>query len=134
MVYVALTVASLSAVIMCCVWFFKHRLDKNRYGTVSTDAEHVELNSRDAQSDEEEEIDLTDSGSKTAVPAEEYKDAFTLEDPGSSSESDDNDEGDSDERGLQDGEQVARRAESRRGRARCRRSDGRPRREPPGGH
>jgi len=99
MVYIALTVASLSAVIMCCVWFFKHRLDKNRYGTVSTDGEHVELNSRDTQSDGEEEIDLTDSGSKTAVPVDEYKDAFTLEDPGSSSESDGNDEGDSDERG-----------------------------------
>ena len=49
--------------------------------------------------DEEEEIDLTDSGSKTALPVDEYKDAFTLEDPGSSSESDGNDEGDSDERG-----------------------------------
>jgi len=92
MVYVALTVASLSAVIMCCVWFFKHRLVRNRYGSVSTTTpEHIELNSTHLNSDEEEDIPLTDSESKTTVLVKEYKDAFTLDDP-SSSESDVGDE------------------------------------------
>ena len=38
MVYVALTVATLSAVIMCCVWFIKQRIN-NDYGTVREDDE-----------------------------------------------------------------------------------------------
>lgn len=35
MVYVALTVATLSAVIMCCTWFIKQRFIKNGYGTLN---------------------------------------------------------------------------------------------------
>tara|TARA_B110000977_G_scaffold195274_1_gene273431 strand:- start:1137 stop:1496 length:360 start_codon:yes stop_codon:yes gene_type:complete len=47
MVYVALTVATLSAVIMCCTWFIKQRFNKNGYGTLDVTAD-----------DEEEDIPL----------------------------------------------------------------------------
>tara|TARA_B100000780_G_scaffold247694_1_gene192738 strand:- start:131 stop:502 length:372 start_codon:yes stop_codon:yes gene_type:complete len=44
MVYVALTVATLSAIIMCCVWFLKQRVN-TRYGSLDTHRpeEQVEL-------------------------------------------------------------------------------------------
>lgn len=61
MVYVALTVATLSAVIMCCVWFVKQRLSTARqYGTVSSGEEQVELNTTVTResSGSEEEISL----------------------------------------------------------------------------
>ena len=72
MVYVALTVATFSAVTMCCVWFFKQRwLKKTTYGTVNHEEQDIELTADD---DSEEEI-----------PLDDYKDvqnppAFTLDD------------------------------------------------------
>jgi len=60
MVYVALTVATCSAVIMCCTWFITHNSDVLRwwkgehYGVVSEE-ENVELQTVD-ESDEEETI------------------------------------------------------------------------------
>ena len=75
MVYVALTVATLSAVIMCCVWFIKQRIN-NDYGTVrEDDEEEVELNRRSPSP----EADTFDE----KLPEEEQppnSDAFTLED------------------------------------------------------
>ena len=74
MVYVALTVATLSAVIMCCVWFIKQRIN-NDYGTVREDEEEeIELNRRspspepNAFSDQKIEEDQSPNS-----------DAFTLE-------------------------------------------------------
>jgi len=78
MVYVALTVATLSAVIMCCVWFIKQRIN-NDYGTVrEDDEEEVELNRR-SPSPETATFD-------EKIPEEDQppnSDAFTLEDSGS---------------------------------------------------
>lgn len=76
MVYVALTVATLSAVIMCCVWFIKQRIN-NDYGTVREDEEEeIELNRR---SPSPEQNAFSDQKSEE-VPNSE---AFTLEDSGS---------------------------------------------------
>ena len=80
MVYVALTVATLSAVVMCCVWFVKQRFIRiNQYGTVSSGEEHVELNTTTAResSGSEEEISLEP---ETPIVYEEStsKDAFTI--------------------------------------------------------
>ena len=91
MVYVALTVATFSAVTMCCVWFFKQRwLKTTTYGTVNDAEEDIELT---AEHDSEEEI-----------PLDEYKDdpqtldskIFTLEDSGSEDEEREEDHLDSD--------------------------------------
>jgi len=76
MVYVALTVATLSAVIMCCVWFIKQRIN-NDYGTVREDEEEeIELNRRSPSPEpnafSEQKIE------EVASPG-----AFTLEDSGS---------------------------------------------------
>ena len=60
MVYVALTVATCSAVIMCCTWFITHNSDVLRwwkgdhYGVVNEE-ENVELQKVE-ESDEEETI------------------------------------------------------------------------------
>jgi hypothetical protein len=92
MVYVALTVATLSAVIMCCVWFVKQRFIRvNQYGTVSTSGEeHVELNrsvSRES-SGSEEEISLEPPTEQKSPP----KDAFTMSDSDSNLDSDSDNE------------------------------------------
>jgi hypothetical protein len=107
MVYVALTVATLSAVIMCCVWFVKHRLNnkKNKYGSVSTGEEQIELKqadqldsgSEEENSGSEEEIDLDEdiSGESAAVgDSGILPDAFTLE---ASDSSDDEERKESDD-------------------------------------
>ena len=76
MVYVALTVATLSAVIMCCVWFIKQRIN-NDYGTVREDEEEeIELNRR---SPSPEPNAFSDQKSEEVASP----DAFTLEDSGS---------------------------------------------------
>jgi len=77
MVYVALTVATLSAVIMCCVWFIKQRIN-NDYGTVREDEEEeIELNRR---SPSPEQNAFSDQKSEEVGTNSE---AFTLEDSGS---------------------------------------------------
>jgi len=72
MVYVALTVATFSAVTMCCVWFFKQRwLKTTTYNTVN----------------EEEAIELTgepDSSSEEEIPLDDYKDDPQTVEPDSS--------------------------------------------------
>ena len=85
MVYVALTIATFSAVTMCCVWFFKQRwLKTTTYGTVNNEEEDIELTGeRDSSSEEE-------------IPLDDYKDdpqtdeldskVFTLDDSGSEQE------------------------------------------------
>tara|TARA_B110001450_G_scaffold256055_1_gene285281 strand:- start:2892 stop:3293 length:402 start_codon:yes stop_codon:yes gene_type:complete len=90
MVYVALTVATLSAVIMCCVWFVKHRLNSNvtnRYGSLSSNAEEqIELKQSDqldSGSEEEIPLDVSIEESNSRLPT---VDAFTLEASESESE------------------------------------------------
>lgn len=102
MVYVALTVATFSAITMCCVWFFKQRwLKTTRYGTVHEEDEDIELTANHESS--EEDIPLHDEGYKdepidegSVEPMDEDSDkdspppvdasAFTLEGSSSSSE------------------------------------------------
>lgn len=80
MVYVALTVATLSAVIMCCVWFIKQRIN-NDYGTVREDEEEeIELNRR---SPSPEQNTFPDQKIEDQNIAEPSSDAFTLDDSGS---------------------------------------------------
>ena len=90
MVYVALTVATFSAVMMCCTWFFKQRwLDKRDYNTLDRE-EHIELTSQTLDEDEEEEISLNaeEARSETSMcgsgdPSDEEEpgiDSFTFDD------------------------------------------------------
>lgn len=96
MVYVAITVATMSAVIMCCTWFITHNTalqrwwhGKAQYGNIDgEEEEEIEL------IEEKNEIEPKDSGaSYTDEVTEEVsgasKDAsvFTLEDGGSSDSS-----------------------------------------------
>lgn len=78
MVYVALTVATFSALTIFCVWFFKNRLSKRplRYNTLDAE-EELELAARSG-SDDEIDIPLDAPATKES--------AFTLND---SSEEDD---------------------------------------------
>lgn len=84
MVYVALTVATISAVIMCCTWFITHNSEVLRwwkgdnYGIVS-DGENVELRTVEEESDEETVFDVNDGKFK-----DQEDGAFTLD--GSSEE------------------------------------------------
>ncbi len=92
LVYVALTVATFSAVMMCCTWFFKeHWAKSTKYSTLSAD-EQVELTSH--VSDSEEDIDLGSLSvpvlsSKASVDEQSVPEpdpsVFSLEDPGDDS-------------------------------------------------
>ena len=83
MVYVALTVATISAVIMCCTWFIKQRFNKNGYGTLDVTAD---------DDDDEEDIPLV-TGKQVELSEKETdddddddnppSDAFTMEDSSS---------------------------------------------------
>lgn len=110
MVYVAITVATLSAVIMCCTWFITHnktikqwRGSKNQYGVVDDEEENIELN---GENPFEEEIykdakDAVDSQlSELSHPtldgsSKVDKEAFTFDD----SDGESGDSGDSGESG-----------------------------------
>lgn len=84
MVYVAITVATMSAVIMCCTWFITHNTALQRWLGSTTQYNGV---------DEEEEIELIEEpGEPHGKDEESYTDdnAFTLE--GSSSDSDNSNE------------------------------------------
>ena len=79
MVYVAITVATVSAVIMCCTYFVTHHpfvrtwcLKESRYNTVD-------------DSDEEVEIQLTAATDEPSSPKESKSSAFTLGDSGEES-------------------------------------------------
>jgi hypothetical protein len=66
MVYVALTVATFSALIMCCTWFFKEYLSRPRQYTSIGREEHIELTvgGKDQDSGEEEiSLSLSDEES-----------------------------------------------------------------------
>ena len=94
MVYVALTVATCSAVIMCCTWFMTHNIEILRwwngdsYGIVNEE-EHVELQTVEELDEEETIFEATkhDEG------------AFTLDE---SSDENDNGEEDGEEDVLYD--------------------------------
>ena len=81
MVYVALTVATISAVIMCCTWFITHNSEVLRwwkgdnYGIVS-DGENVELRTVEEESDEETIFDVNEGKFKD-TPVDPK--AFTLD-------------------------------------------------------
>ena len=79
MVYVALTVATLSAVIMCCTWFIKQRFNKNGYGTLDGTADSDE---EDIPLVTEKQVELSEkeTGDGDDDPPSE---AFTMEDSSS---------------------------------------------------
>ena len=112
MVYVAITVATLSAVIMCCTWFITHnktirqwRGRKNKYGVVD-DEENIELNAElngenpfeeEIYKDAKEAIDSQISELSNPTLDDESKvdkEAFTFDD----SDGDSRDSGDEDSR------------------------------------
>ena len=86
MVYVAITVATMSAIIMCCTWFITQNRAFRRWRTGK-----VQYNGLD-DDDEEEEIQLTQVEQDNDQPIDNYtdnsgeKDAFTLADSSGSSE------------------------------------------------
>ena len=90
MVYVALTVATFSAVTMCCTWYAKERwMRKTTYNTVETAEENIELTAQEESSDEEIPLDsqeelYSDSKAEPDVAHDESK--FTLEDEDSDSD------------------------------------------------
>jgi hypothetical protein len=73
MIYVAFTVATFSALTMCCVWFFKKKWLRPSNYTSLNESEDVELVAPDSSSSEEE-ISLDDEYARP----ESSK--FTLED------------------------------------------------------
>lgn len=84
MVYVALTVATFSAVTMCCVWFFKQRwLKITAYGTVNNEEEDIELTAGHESSEEDiplEEPEYKDDPPEPSRdPAEPSPGVFTLD-------------------------------------------------------
>lgn len=57
MVYVAITVATLSAVIMCCAWVLRRNpITWSRYNSVEHDEEQVELCDTKVNENDEEDI------------------------------------------------------------------------------
>lgn len=89
MVYVALTVATFSAVTMCCVWFFKQRwLKTTNYGTVNNDEEDIELTGeQDSSSEEEIPLDnYKDDPQKSEATTKTDSRVFTLDESGSDEE------------------------------------------------
>ena len=88
MVYVALTVATFSALTICCVWFFKQKwLQNSNYASVN-ETEEVELVGRNNSESSEEEIPLDDDSYRD----NETPGTFTLDDD--SDEEDDSDKED----------------------------------------
>jgi len=92
MVYVAITVATTSAIIMCCTWFITHHpmvktwwKKSNVYNTVEDSDEEVEvqLTAPRTESPTEDVDERTSSQSEPAVALDES--AFTLEDSGDES-------------------------------------------------
>lgn len=86
MVYVAITVATMSAVIMCCTWFITHNTALQRWW-------HGKAQYGGLDEEEEEEIELIEEKNDTNPESSEksYTDsqqedtsAFSLEDGGSS--------------------------------------------------
>lgn len=85
MVYVAITVATMSAVIMCCTWFITHNTalqrwwhGKAQYGGLDDEEEEIELI-------EEKNDTIPESSEKSYTDSQpEDTSAFTLEDGGSS--------------------------------------------------
>ena len=91
MVYVALTVATFSAIITCCTWFVVHnpemcRWCRHRQYESVNEGENVELRTKESDEDDEEILFENDT---TVQPV------FTF--AGSSSEGDEGDEGEGDE-------------------------------------
>jgi hypothetical protein len=90
MVYVALTVATFSAVVICGVWVFKEKY-RTSYHTVHAAEETVELRARHTD-DEEEDIPLDELDraldAAAAVPEAKLSEAFSLGDDEASDDDD----------------------------------------------
>ncbi len=77
MIYVAFTVATFSALTMCCVWFFKQKWLRPTNYTSLNETEDVELvGGRKDSSSSEEEISLDDENDNATPDSSK----FTLED------------------------------------------------------
>tara|TARA_B110000008_G_scaffold225910_1_gene227189 strand:+ start:4932 stop:5288 length:357 start_codon:yes stop_codon:yes gene_type:complete len=75
MVYVALTVATFSAVTMCCTWYAKERwMRSTTYNTVETAEENVELTAHSESSEEDIPLDIDED----ERPADDS--SFTIDD------------------------------------------------------
>jgi len=88
MVYVALSVATFSAVTMCCVWFILHHpsvrawLHLTRgYDNVDDDEEAVQLASRslDSPSSEVEDLEASPTGGIAEAVSDETAESFTFD-------------------------------------------------------
>ena len=92
MVYVALTVATFSALTICCVWFFKQRwLEQSNYTSVD-EREDVELVGHKDSEDSEEEIPLDEDSYRDNDTPDSS--SFTLEDEDDSEDDDDSEDAD----------------------------------------
>lgn len=97
MVYVAITVATLSAVIMCCTWFITHNSalqrwwhDKAHYNGIDGGEEEIELidepqkegesRKKNAYTDDDQQEPVDDEQQESV---DDVGDVFTLEDSGS---------------------------------------------------
>lgn len=93
MVYVALTVATFSMVMMCCTWLVKlHRKSPSKYNSLDHEDDHeeeIELTSG-MSSEEDEDIPLTTHSFDNEHGKEPDPNSFSIDDP--ESEGDDLDE------------------------------------------
>ena len=88
MVYVAITVATLSAVIMCCTWFITHNSalqrwwhDKAHYNGIDEEEEIELIDEPKKEGESRKETGYTDDEQQESV--DDVGDVFTLEDSGS---------------------------------------------------
>lgn len=89
MVYVAITVATMSAVIMCCTWFITHNTalqrwwhDKVHYNGIDGEEEEIELiDESQKEGESRKETGYTDDEQQESV--DDVGDVFTFEDSGS---------------------------------------------------
>ena len=104
LVYVALTVATFSAVMMCCTWFFKENWTKSTlYGRLDVDEETIELQSSQLSEESDEEIPLGIESPARVESPNPSNEVFTLEHgPSSSEENDSCDENEREEHELLD--------------------------------
>lgn len=98
MVYVALTVATFSALIMCCTWVFKEYFAKPKNYTSIDREEEIELTSnRNDQESSDEEISLTLSEEETS-PMLSAQEDMSEKEPGPEAFSIENSESDDEDR------------------------------------
>jgi hypothetical protein len=95
MVYVAITVATMSAVIMCCTWFITHNTalqrwwhGKAQYGGLDEEEEEIELiEEKNGIEPNDSGTSYTDEVTEEVLESSKGASVFTLEDGGSSDSS-----------------------------------------------